>query len=355
MAKDYYQILGVDRKASQDDIKKAFRKLAHKYHPDKEGGDEQKFKEASEAYNVLSDEKKRAEYDAYGHVFSGAGGGGQQGGAGAAGADFESMFQDFDLGDIFGEFFGGGGGARGRTRRGRDISIDLELSFEEAVFGVQRTVLLTKTSQCEECGGTGGKPGSGTETCKTCNGQGAIRETKRSLIGTFTSTRVCDECGGTGQVPKEKCTTCGGAGVRRKEEEVPLTIPAGVNDGEMMRLSGKGEAIPNGSPGDLYVKIHVKPHPKFKKEGHNLVMDLKVKLTDAMLGAKYTVETLDGPVEVKIPANIQPGETLRLRDKGVPMEGNKRGDLLINLNIQMPNKLSAKAKKLIQQLKEEGI
>jgi molecular chaperone DnaJ len=358
MAKDYYHILGVDKKASQDDVKKAFRKLAHKYHPDKTGGDDSKFKEVNEAYTVLSDDKKRAEYDAYGKTFNGAGPqGGQGGGFDASGFDF-SGFQngngefDFDLGDIFGDFFGQ---RRPQAKRGRDISIDIELSFSESIFGTERKILLNKTSNCSHCHGTGGEPGTEMKTCPTCNGQGTIRESRRSFIGTFASTRTCDTCNGTGKVPKEKCKTCKGAGVERKQSEITVKVPAGINPGEMIRLSGAGEAISGGSAGDLYIKIHIKADPVFKKEGDNLAMDLNVKLSDALLGADYTIQTLDGPITLNIPSGVSFGETLRVRGKGVPNDRNKRGDLLVHIKIEMPKKLSRDSKKLIEELKKEGV
>ncbi|TSC62423.1 MAG: molecular chaperone DnaJ [Parcubacteria group bacterium Gr01-1014_48] len=353
--RDYYEILGINRNASKEDIKKAFRKLAHKYHPDKQDGDQGKFKEASEAYSVLSDDKKRQEYDAYGKVFNDGTRGST--GAGFSGFDFsqfaqEGGFEGFDLGDIFGEFFGGG---ERRAKRGRDISIDIEVSFQDAVFGTTRSVLLTKTSQCIECRGTGAKKGTETITCKTCNGNGKIHETKRSFLGSFSSVRACNVCHGSGHIPKEICKTCGGVGVLRKEEEISVTIPAGMDNGEMIRMTGMGEAVPGGVSGDLYIKIHVKTHPKFKKEGANLVTDLNIKLSDALLGGSYNIATLDGDIELKIPESVSFGEILRIRGKGVPVERGKRGDLLIKLHIQLPSNLSKKTKRLIEDLREEGI
>ncbi|NBD74388.1 molecular chaperone DnaJ [Patescibacteria group bacterium] len=367
MPKNYYDILGVAKNASQDEIKKAFRKLAQKYHPDKKEGDEAKFKEASEAYAVLGDEKKRAEYDAYGRTFAGAGGAGGAGaGQGAYGGFDPNNFDfsqfagaggqgfEFDLGDLFGDFFGGGRG--GRTQRGRDIAIDVELDFHEAIFGVERTVLLTKNSTCATCGGSGAKEGSGTTTCTRCGGAGKLHETKQSFLGTFSSVRTCDLCHGTGQVPKEPCPECRGERITRKQEEIKLAIPPGINNGEMIRLSGAGEAIAGGVPGDLYLKVHVKPHPTLTREGNNLHTTLTVKLTDALLGSTYTVETLDGPLEVKVPAGIAFGETLRVRGKGVPIEGgSSRGDLMIKIAITLPKKLSRNAKKAVEELRKEGI
>lgn len=356
MGKDYYDILGVEKGASKDDIKKAFRKLAQKYHPDKKGGDEAKFKEASEAYAVLSDDKKRAEYDAYGRTF--AGNGGAPGGFDFGGFDFSQYAQqggqafEFDLGDIFGDFFGGGGS---RVKRGRDISIDVEISFKESVFGTERKVLLNKFNTCSTCEGTGAKEGSEMTTCSRCSGAGKIHETKQSFLGSVSTVKQCDLCFGQGKIPKEKCATCFGEGILKEEQEIKLNIPQGIQNGEMIRLTGGGEAIRGGQSGDLYIKVHVKSHETLHRDGQNLTMQLGVKLTDALLGSSYTVETLDGPITVKIPAGISHGEILRVKGKGVPYESSGRGDLMIKIAITLPQKLSKKAKKIIEELKGEGI
>jgi len=346
MSKDYYKILGVEKKASKEDVKKAFRKLAHKYHPDKKEGDEAKFKEISEAYSILSNDNKRAEYDSYGQTF----GGGAQGPSGFQGQGF----QDFDFGDIFNDFFSGQGGGQ-RVKRGRDISVDLEVSFVESIFGVERKVLLTKNSTCSECQGSGAKNKNEMKTCGTCNGQGKFHETKRSFLGSFSSIRECEKCNGQGQIPKDPCKKCSGIGVVRKEEEMVFKIPSAIQSGEVIRLSEKGEAVPQGLSGDLYVKVYVRPHSVFKREGYNLLMDLEVKLTDAMLGKEYKVETLDGGIKLKVPAGISPGEVLRVKGKGVPFDNIKRGDLLIKAHINLPKKLSKKSKDLIEKLQQEGI
>jgi molecular chaperone DnaJ len=360
MARDYYKVFGVDKKASADEVKKAFRKLAHKYHPDKSTGDEAKFKEISEAYGVLSNDKKRQEYDAYGRVFNeGSGGAGQGFGGFSDGQGFDfSGFADqgFDMGDIFGglgDIFGGRG--RQQTKRGRDISIDLEVPFKDAIFGTERKVLLTKVSECKTCTGSGAKEGTEMETCKNCNGKGKIHETKNSILGTIQSVRACDNCFGTGKVPKEKCKDCKGLGVARKEEEISISIPAGVDNGEMIRLSGGGEAVAGGIAGDLYIKLHISPDPVFRKEGNNLSMILNVKLTDALLGSTYTISTLDGDIDIKIPAGVSFGEILRVGGKGVPTSKKSRGDLLVKINITLPNKLSRSTKKLVEEMKKEGI
>ncbi len=357
--KDYYEALGVDKNATQDDIKKAFRKLAHKYHPDKQGGDAAKFKEVNEAYSVLSDDKKRAEYNAYGRTFNDAGAGGFNPGEGFGGFDFSGFSGaegvEFDLGDIFGQFFGGGRTTRERTKRGSDISIDVEITFQEAVFGVDRKIILNKTSLCDLCAGTGAEPGTEVKTCVTCNGKGKINEVKTSFLGSFSTVRVCNTCNGSGKVPTQKCKKCHGAGVLKKQEEIAIKIPAGIDDGEMIRLTGAGEAISGGIAGDLYIKVHVKKHPIFRKEGSNIVTDLNIKLTTALLGGEYVLETLDGPITLKIPAGIEFGEILRIKGKGVPVEKNRRGDLMIKMHIQIPNKLSRNGAKIVEELKKEGI
>jgi len=362
MAKDYYATLGVNKGATKDEIKKAFYKLAHKYHPDKKEGNEAKFKEVNEAYQVLSNDTKRAQYDQFGAGFEnmGQGGGAYQqgfggfdfsgaGGFGNGGAEF-----DFgNLNDIFSDFFGGGG--RRETRRGRDISTEIQISFSESIFGTDRKVLITKTSSCLSCKGSGAKAGTKMETCKHCNGQGRIREAKRTIFGNIASTKVCDSCLGTGQVPKEICEACKGKGVLRREEEVSINIPAGIRNGEMIRMTGHGEAVSKGTTGDLYIKINVTPHPVFKRDGNDLTMNINLKLSDALLGMEYPVETLDGEIKVKIPAGVSPNEILRVRGKGVPVSKHKRGDLLIKITIKMPSKISRKSRELIEQLKKEGI
>ena len=353
MSKDYYQILGIEKKASSDEIKKAFHKLAHKYHPDKKDGDEMKFKEVNEAYQVLSNDKKRAEYDSYGRVFSGA----EDQTSGWGGFNQAQGGFDFDnLSDIFGEFFHGGmGGGQRQSRRGRDISTELQISFQDAIFGVSRKILLTKTSFCEQCNGSGAKSGTNMIRCSSCNGQGKIHETKKSFLGSFSTVKLCEKCLGSGEVPKEKCTECRGVGVLNKQQEVEINIPAGIQNGEMIRLSGMGEAIPKGTSGDLYIKINVARHSIFRREGYDLVMDLNIKVTDALLGIEQKIQTLDGDLKIKIPAGVSPEEILRVKEKGVPISKSRRGNLLVKIHIKLPSKLSRGAKSLIEKLKEEGI
>lgn len=351
--KNYYQVLGVEKNASKDEIKSAFRKLATKYHPDKKTGDEAKFKEISEAYAVLSDEKKRAEYDAYGRSYAG-GGGAQQNWGG-----FQNGFggMEFDLNDIFenfGDFFTGGG-RQSRTTRGNDISVDIELSLKEAVFGTKRSLRIMKNATCDTCNATGAKPGTEMTVCSTCNGNGKIREARQSAFGHFATVRECSACGGTGKISKERCPDCKGIGVLRKEETIEINIPAGLEHGEMIRMSGKGEATRNGIPGDLYIKIHVQKHPHITRDGNLLSTTLRVKLSDALLGATYAIETFDGVIDIKVPAGVKHGEILRIRGKGVPVQGATRGDFHVKIKIDIPQKLSRKAKKLIEELREEGI
>lgn len=356
MAKNYYEILDVDKKASKDEIKKAFHKLAHKYHPDKEGGDEAKFKEANEAYQILSDDAKRAQYDTYGQTFNGGGGAGPGGFGGFEGFDF-SGFQngqgvEFDLGDIFSEFFGGG---RGRGKRGRDISVDIQVTFKESVFGTERKVLINKIGECDTCHGSGAAVGSKSKKCQTCDGKGKIQEARRSFLGQVMTSKECPTCHGKGEIPEKACAACGGEGVIKKNYEIALNIPAGIENGEMIRLSGQGEAIPGGPAGDLYVKVHVERHPVFTREGANLLMNLNVKLTDAITGADYPVETLDGKVTIEVPEGISSGEVLRVKGEGVPYKGAKRGDLYVKIVVKTPTKLSKKAKQLVEELKKEGV
>lgn len=360
MANDYYDILGVPRNASKDEIKKAYRNLAHKFHPDKKGGNEKKFKEVTEAYAILSDDRRRSEYDTYGRTFAGGEGGGTPG----AGFDWSEFIRqsgfggasgaDFDFADIFGDFFGGG--HSGGAKRGRDISIDIELPFAEAVFGAERRILIRKLGICDLCNGSGAKRGSPLETCGTCNGKGKVHEVKRSFIfGSMQTVRTCERCRGGGKVPKDVCDRCRGEGVVDKQEEVAVKIPPGIDNGEMIRIGGAGEAARGGSPGDLYIKVHVKRDPRFRREGSDLVTELPIKLTSALLGDEYALSTLDGEIKIKIPSGIRFGEILRVRGKGVPHDGGRRGDLLVKVLITIPGKFTKEAKQRIEELRKEGL
>lgn len=412
MSKDYYKILGVDKGASKDEIKKAFRKMAHEHHPDKTGGDDKKFKEVNEAYSVLSDDSKKAQYDQFGSDgpsgFGGYGGGAGQG-QGFGGFDFSGFTQgggfggfgggadgvEFDLGDIFGSVFGGGGrggsrGGRAKTPKGSDISVDIEISFKDSIFGAEKEFSLHRTATCEHCKGSRAEPkaghgaghsGSATasagdfESCKTCDGKGQIIETRRSMFGAFQSARLCDDCTGTGKIPKTKCSVCKGKGIQHnKKDTITVIVPAGIDSGEMLRVTGKGEAVTGGTSGDLYIRIHVRhtasektKDSNMRKEGLNLAMDHTIKLTDSLLGGDTTLETLDGPITIEIPQGITHGEILRVKNKGVPHgagAGNpatsrdsstRRGDLMVHIKINIPSKLSKNAKKLIEELKGEGM
>ena len=355
MAKqNYYDILGVSKSANKDEIKKAFYKLAGKHHPDK-GGDEAKFKEINEAYQTLSDEKKKKEYDMYGESFAGRSGGSssqsQNGFGGFNPNDFQNMNFDFgDMGgfeDMFGDMFSGfgfGGGVK--QRRGRDISIDIEISFEESIFGVERNILVNKLSSCVSCEGTGAKKESGTITCHTCNG---------TFMGTVQTVRVCDVCDGAGKIPKEKCSDCKGAGVRNTKEEIHVVIPAGINSGEMIRMASAGEGIKNGQSGDMFIKVRVASNKVWSREGYNLVMNHKIKLSDALLGAKHVIDGIDGKIDLDIPAGVSINEVIKITGRGVPNQSRGRGDAIIRLHIEIPKKLSKKAKDFIQELREEGL
>lgn len=356
MSKDYYNILGIDKKASKDDIKKAFHKLAHKYHPDKNGGDEAKFKEVNEAYQVLSDEQKRAQYDQFGAA------GPQMGGQGFGGFDFSNFggFQqgdggfEFDLGDMFGDLFGGGRRAT-KQRRGADLQTTISLDFKESIFGIDKEIRITKPSTCATCKGSGAKPGTELHTCSQCNGVGAVKNIQRTILGSIATTQVCDKCAGTGKIPKTPCETCKGKGVVNEPRTIKINVPAGIQNGETLRLAGMGEAISGGKSGDLYVRVSVTPHQSIVRQGNDLVTVLQIKLSDALLGAQYAVETLDGAKPIDIPAGTKIGDTATLKGFGVPITSHKRGNFVIKLSIKLPEKLSKRAKEIIEELKAEGI
>ncbi|HEY1037072.1 MAG TPA: DnaJ C-terminal domain-containing protein, partial [Candidatus Paceibacterota bacterium] len=323
--KDYYEILGVSKSATKDEIKKAFRKLAHEHHPDKTGGDDKKFKEANEAYSVLSDDSKRAQYDQFGSAgpgFGSSNAGGGYGNQGFGGFDFSGFGggqgfggfgQDgveFDLGDIFGGMFGGGGRSRQKVNKGSDVQVDIEVAFEDSIFGAEKEFSVHRTAECSKCEGSRGESGTSMDKCKTCDGSGHIMEVKRSIFGSFQSSKVCDTCFGTGKVPKEKCKHCKGKGTETIKDTIKVVIPAGIEPGEMLRVTGKGEAITGGKTGDLYIKVHVKKPTgepaklNIRKEGLNLAMDARIKLTDALLGGDLNIETLDETLTISIPAGI---------------------------------------------------
>lgn len=361
MSKDYYNILGVDKNAGQEDIKKAFKKLAHKYHPDKKDGDEAKFKEINEAYNVLGDEQKRKQYDQFGATFNQQQQAGQsgQGFGGARGADFGGMHFDMDdLGDIFGDLgdmfgFGGGKrGSRGGRRRGEDIEAILDVEFEEAVFGTEKEVKLKKRTKCEKCQGNGAEPGTKIETCSTCKGSGHVYQVQRTIFGQMKVQTPCPECGGEGKTYAQKCTQCGGRGAYEKETTLKVNIPAGINSGETIRFTGYGQAGERGGPdGDLYLKVRVKPHPEFKREGYDIYSEKEISITQAVLGDKVNVDTVHGKVKLKIPEGTQPDTVFKLKGKGVPqLSGRGRGDHFVEVKVKTPTGLSKDKKEKLKQL-----
>lgn len=354
MAKrDYYEVLGVARTASADEIKKAYRKLAMKHHPDRNPDDksaEDKFKEANEAYEVLSDEDKRAAYDRHGHAgvdpsMGGFGAGGFGGGAG--GASFSDIF-----GDVFGDIFGGGGARGGqRSNRGSDLRYTLELDLEEAVRGTTVQIRVPKLSTCEVCDGSGAKKGTTVDTCRTCGGAGQVRMQQ----GFFSVAQTCPTCRGRGKTIKDPCTNCHGQGRVEKAKTLEVKIPAGVDSGDRIRLSGEGEAGMNGGPsGDLYVQVAVRPHKIFERDGADLFCEVPISFTDAALGGELEVPTLDGRVKLKIPEGTQTGKVFRLRGKGVaPVRGGGQGDLLCRIAIETPVNLSKRQKELLREFQQE--
>ncbi|MCA6064557.1 molecular chaperone DnaJ [Thalassolituus marinus] len=343
--RDYYEVLGVSRDVEQKDLKKAYRKLAMKYHPDRNPDDKDadaKFKEATEAYEVLGDEQKRAAYDQYGH----AGVDGQAGGfGGGGGANFSDIF-----GDVFGDIFGGGGGrggSRGGPQRGSDLRYTLELSLEEAVRGVEKKIRIPTLVSCETCDGSGAKPGTTPKTCTTCHGQGQIRMQQ----GFFSVQQTCPSCRGQGTIIEDPCNSCHGRGVKEETKTLSVKIPAGVDTGDRIRLAGEGEAGSMGGPaGDLYVQVSVREHNLFHRDGRNLYCDVPISIVDAALGGELEVPTLDGRVKLKIPAETQSGKLFRLRGKGVtPVRGGPAGDLLCRVQVETPVNLTSEQKELLMQ------
>lgn len=350
--RDYYEVLGVPRSASLDDIKKAYRKLAKKYHPDVNPGDkeaEAKFKEINEAYSVLSDEEKRASYDRYGHAaFEGMGANGFSG--------FDGFgFGAFD--DIFETFMGGFGRSRQKAKgpvRGKDLRYSMEISFEEAAFGTEKEISVSRLQTCDTCGGTGAKPGTSPETCRHCNGTGQIRYAQSTLFGQFVNVRTCDVCGGEGKIIKHACETCHGKGRVTRSSRISVRIPAGINDNQTISLQGQGESgLRGGPPGDLYVTIHIKPHPVFKREGYDVVLDIPLSFTQLALGAEIDVPTLYGIEKFTIPEGTQSGTVFKLKGKGIKhLRSNNRGDQYFRAMVVIPKKLTPKQKELLQQFAE---
>ncbi|MBS3752134.1 MAG: molecular chaperone DnaJ [Anaerolineales bacterium] len=350
--RDYYEVLGISRNASEDEIRNAFRNLARKYHPDVNDAPdaEERFKEINEAYGVLSDDEKRAAYDRFGHQGVKAANGGM---------DWSANISDFE--DILGDLFGFGGfGGRSRTRRrtsprrGADLQYRVRLDFEEAVFGVEKEIEITRDETCSTCDGSGAKPGTSPQSCPQCGGRGEVRQTRQTLLGSMVQVTTCPTCNGEGKTIDTPCPTCSGKGTERKTRQKKVNIPAGVDDGTRIRLTGEGQpGQNNGPPGDLYILIHVRPHKYFRRRNHDILLDLDVNIAQATLGANVEVPTVDGDVKLKIPSGTQPGSVIRMRGKGVPrLRNNGRGDQLVVVNVRIPESLEEEDRELFEQLAE---
>ncbi len=357
MAKDFYEILGVSKGATGDEVKKAFHRLAHQHHPDKSGGDAERFKEINEAYQTLSDPTKRAQYDQFG---SGAGAS-----SGMNWNDFQRAQQqggfnygqnaDFgDIGDIFGDFFGFGRSQSRAKRRGADVQVEFSIDFKDAVFGAEKTIELSGARTCDVCKGSGAEPDSSMVTCTACDGSGVIDHVQQTIIGGIRSQSTCERCGGSGKAPKVNCKHCHGTGSVRGKRQLKITIPAGIDDGQSMRLEGQGEPGPRGAKsGDLFIRIRVRPDQKFRRDGDDILTRRTISVSQAALGAKIDVETVDGTVQLSVPAGTQSGRNFRLRGKGATVLGrSSRGDQIIEVIVRIPEKLSREERKLFEQLSE---
>jgi molecular chaperone DnaJ len=359
--RDYYEVLGVPREASKDHIKDAYRKLAMQYHPDRNKSPEaeEKFKEISEAYAVLSDDDKRQQYNTLGHagfdqrysqedIFRGRE------------TDFDSIFRDMGFGDIFSQIFGGGfgrgfGGYQEQINRGQDLAYELEISLEEAAHGTQREVTFNRTEKCDVCGGSGATPGTQARICPRCNGAGKVQQMRKSAFAMYVQVTACPTCGGKGKLIDSPCKNCRGTGLMRKRRTITVNIPMGIDDGNQLRLRGEGEMVGNGGePGDLYVIVHVRPDPLFMRENDDLIHVLIISYPQAALGGEVTVPTLEGPTTMKIQAGTQPGTTVRLRGKGMPhFRGYGKGDMLVRIGVAVPEKLTTKQRELLEELSKE--
>ncbi len=351
--RDYYEVLGVAKNATDADLKKAYRSLAKKYHPDTNQGNaeaEAKFKEASEAYAVLSDPEKRKQYDQFGHAAF------ENGGGGAGGFDFNGFdFGGFDFGDIFGDLFGGGGRSRQSNyngpMKGANLHTSIRISFEEAVFGCEKEIEITSKDECTECHGTGAKPGTEPVTCTKCNGTGQVVYTQQSLFGMVRNVQSCPECGGSGKIIKEKCTKCYGTGHTSSRKKIQVTVPAGIDNGQTLRISGKGEeGLRGGGRGDLLVEVLVSSHPKFVRQDNHIYTDEYMSFATATLGGTIRIKTVDGDVEYEVKPGTQTGTRIRLRGKGVPYIRNRqtRGDHYVTLVVQVPEKLTKEQREALQ-------
>jgi molecular chaperone DnaJ len=356
--RDYYEILGVKKDASPDEIKKAFRRQAIEHHPDR-GGDEAKFKELNEAYEVLKDEGKRKRYDQFGHAGVGgngaSGGGNPYAGFGGQGQEMHFDFGDLGLGDIFSSFFGGAtGNGQRRQSRGRDVESRVEITFEQAIFGTDVNLDLSLEDTCEHCKGTTVEPGYELKNCDQCGGSGQVVSVTRTVFGNIQQAAVCPKCKGRGKIPEKVCTVCHGKGTQSKRQSIGLKIPAGIDDGATIRLREHGEAIANGPKGDLYVNIRVKSHKHFTREGDLILSEERIGMVKAALGAEIEVETVDGPVLMKVPAGTQSGSDFKLSGHGVPhMKGGSRGPHIVTMIVETPTKLNKRQQELLRELEEQ--
>ncbi len=359
MAKrDYYEVLGVGKSASADEIKKAFRKAAIQHHPDKESGDETKFKEINEAYEVLKDDKKRQRYDQFGHAgvgSSAASDGNPFAGFGGQGQNINFDFGDLGLGDIFSSFFGGGQRTGQRQARGRDVETAVEISFEQAIFGTEVDLNLSLEDTCEHCKGSTVEPGHELITCDECKGSGQVVNVMRTVFGNIQQATVCPKCHGKGKIPEKVCSVCHGKGTQRKSQEISLKIPAGIDDGATIRLREHGEAVANGPKGDLYVNVRVKPHKKFTREGDLILSEETIGMVEAALGTEIDVETVDGPIKMKIPAGTQSGTDFKLSNHGVPhLKRDTRGPHIVTINVETPVKLTKRQQELLEEFRNSS-
>jgi molecular chaperone DnaJ len=374
MANNYYDLLGVSKGASDDEIKKAYRKMAHKYHPDKSGGDEAKFKEINEAYQVLSDKAKRGQYDQFGQTFdqaSRSGGAGAGGGQGFGGWDFSGFGDDFSaqggpasgwdfsgggFEDIFSSVFGTQSRAGSRKKRGKDIQVDVEIDFSEMVNGAKRQINLRKSTVCANCSGTGGEKNSQEKVCNTCGGAGRVQKVGSSFFGSFSQVVECPDCAGTGHVQERKCTRCGGDGRTMEESKLEIDIPAGIDNNQALSMSGAGEAGSRGGrAGDLFINVHVKPHRLFVRKGQDILSSVEIPFSTSALGGEVIIETIEGRLTLKIPSGTQSGEQFRVKGKGVPdLHSGVRGNQIVKVIVRTPKKLSREQKNLLEELKRLG-
>lgn len=354
MPKDYYNILGIEKNASADEIKRAFRRLAHHHHPDKSGGDSERFKEINEAYQVLSDPHKREHYDRFGTSADSSGGMNWQDFQRGGGFDFRTSADFGDLGDIFGEMFGLGR-QRGRSvRRGGDVEVALSIDFNEAVFGTEKVLAVSGLHVCDVCQGSGAEPGKGMSTCSTCHGTGVVERIQQTILGGFRNESTCHSCSGSGERPAKNCRHCQGSGSVHGKRTLRVVIPAGIDDGQSIRLRSQGEPGQRGTePGDLYVRIRVRPNPMFRRDGDDILTRRTITMTEASLGTKIPVATLDGEVSLTIPAGTQSGKLFRLKAKGVPhMNGRGRGDQIIEVMVRIPEKLTKEQRQLLEKFSQ---